>query len=458
MKTYLSVFRYILMLMMIPTCIFAEQTLPALIKEVQPSIVLINTYDSNGDKLGSGSGFFINKKGEIITNWHVISNASSAIVKSFNGAMFEVKGVVAKDKKRDLAIIMIKSRGIDFPFLNLQVKIPEKGERIFVVGNPFGLEFTVSDGLISAVRDLPDIGKVIQISAPISPGSSGSPIINLEGDVIGIASFQITKGQNLNFSVSSVEIAKFLEVTKDEIAPLIPELNKGVSIDKAAQEQIYVFALDFIKSLTYIQKAQVSVISNEEANFFMLWIDEEKLIAAINRIQAWRNSNHADIRRISEDLTVAIQALISMNKEIKELGYECFAIADSDKKYIKDYCDIMYNAYFSRKNDKQLGAFYKLRDKFSELSKELPILITARGIAKGNDTFLEVSSDVKFMLSNKQLAEIYKYIREGRKEVSDIKNTSFGSIDSAFRITGLLICYELSSKTFPDQCSIEYDK
>ncbi len=71
-----------------------------------------------------------------------------------------------------------------------------------MVGSPMGLEQTISEGIVSAVREIPNLGKIFQISAPISSGSSGSPVINMKGEVIGVATFQFIKGQNLNFAVS----------------------------------------------------------------------------------------------------------------------------------------------------------------------------------------------------------------------------------------------------------------
>ena len=85
-------------------------------------------------------------------------------------------------------------------------------------GSPLGLENTVSDGIVSAIRDVPDFGKVIQITAPISPGSSGSPVLNMQGEVIGIASFQMVEGQNLNFAIPSEKIISLVLTEENKIS------------------------------------------------------------------------------------------------------------------------------------------------------------------------------------------------------------------------------------------------
>lgn len=211
---------------------FAQQNISSLVKKVQPAVVLITIYDAQGNESGQGSGFFINQKGEIITNWHVISDASSAMVKTTTGAMFKVKGIVAKDEKRDLAKIVLDAKDISFPFLSMSSVVPNIGEQIFVIGSPYGLESTVSDGLVSALREIPDVGNIIQISAPVSPGSSGSPVINLNGQVVGIASFQSIKGQNLNFAISAEDIIELSKIAQKSVMPLgsaLPESKTYLS-------------------------------------------------------------------------------------------------------------------------------------------------------------------------------------------------------------------------------------
>jgi len=170
---------------------FAQPSIPSLVKKVQPATVLITVYDAQGNQSGQGSGFFITQKGAVITNWHVIKGASSAEVKTSTGATYKVKGIIAKDEKRDLAKIILVARDVSFEHLSLSRTSPKIGERIFVVGNPFGLESSISDGLVSAIRKGSDVGDVIQITAPISPGSSGSPVIDLNGQVVGVAPFNL---------------------------------------------------------------------------------------------------------------------------------------------------------------------------------------------------------------------------------------------------------------------------
>lgn len=88
-------------------------------------------------------------------------------------------------------------------WLAVKATLPTIAERIVVIGSPMGLEQTVSEGIVSGVREIPKKGKVLQISAPLSSGSSGSPVVNMKGQVVGVVSFYLIKGQNLNFAIPS---------------------------------------------------------------------------------------------------------------------------------------------------------------------------------------------------------------------------------------------------------------
>ncbi|MDD1777052.1 MAG: tetratricopeptide repeat protein [Candidatus Helarchaeota archaeon] len=186
----------------------AQEKLPEVIKKIEPSIVVILTYGKDGKLIGQGSGFFISQSGDIITNRHVLTEVHRAEVKTASGKVYPITLIVAEDKEADIirAIVNIPKESVH-P-LSLSSSIPEVGERVAVIGSPLGLERTVSDGIVSAVREIPAFGKIYQITAPISQGSSGSPVVNMKGEVIGVATFQFVEGQNLNFAIPGERIAK----------------------------------------------------------------------------------------------------------------------------------------------------------------------------------------------------------------------------------------------------------
>src|SRR5207253_10635282 len=180
---------------------FAQgESLPDLVRRIKPSAVAIETFNSRGEKLARGSGFFI-APDRVITNRHVIEGAYRAEVHLANGNVYPVRGVLAVDGEGDIALLQADvPAGLIMP-LEVVRTTPQEGESVVVIGNPFGLEGSVSNGIVSAVRDIPNFGRIIQITAPISPGSSGSPVVNMKGQVIGVATLQITGGQSVNFTI-----------------------------------------------------------------------------------------------------------------------------------------------------------------------------------------------------------------------------------------------------------------
>ncbi len=184
----------------------STENLPSLIKRIEPSTVIVFAYDDKGEFLCQGSGFFISQNGDIITNYHILERARSAEVKTTDGKIYSVPRIVAVDSQSDIVRISIDIASPYVYPLPLCTTLPEVGERVIVYGSPLGLEKTVSDGIVSAIREVPDYGEVIQITAPVSPGSSGSPVLNMKGEVIGVATLQIVEGQNLNFAIPSEKI------------------------------------------------------------------------------------------------------------------------------------------------------------------------------------------------------------------------------------------------------------
>jgi len=185
----------------------AEEEMVALVDKIKPSVVTILIFNEKDEMVSQGSGFFISDN-RIVTNRHVIENAHHASIKTALGNSFPVKGILAEDELKDLAVLSVKVPKSQYKSLTLSKSLPKEGREIVVIGSPLGLEHTVSNGIVSAIRDLPGFGEIIQITAPVSPGSSGSVVVDKSGEVIGIVVSQFSAGQNLNFSIPSSQIQK----------------------------------------------------------------------------------------------------------------------------------------------------------------------------------------------------------------------------------------------------------
>lgn len=176
------------------------QTSREIAKSAFLSSVFIEVMDRYGKPLALGSGFVVSPS-LIATNLHVIQGAAKARVNLVGSkTIFSSSTVKAVDPVNDLALLQVP--GLLAPSLVLSPETPEVGDRVYAVGNPKGLQGTLSDGLVSAFRDF-KTRKLIQISAPISPGSSGGPVLNEKGEVLGMAVGTIEDGQNLNFAIPS---------------------------------------------------------------------------------------------------------------------------------------------------------------------------------------------------------------------------------------------------------------
>lgn len=169
----------------------------------KPAIVRIDVVRRDGMR-GMGTGFVVSPDGRIVTNLHVIQGTREAIVTLLDGSEHPVVRVVSADPRRDLAVIEI-APSKKLPVLRLgNSDDVAAGDIVIAIGNPQGLDYSVSDGLISSVRDLRERDlTMIQISAPISMGSSGGPLFNRFGEVIGVAVAISAEGQNLNFGIPS---------------------------------------------------------------------------------------------------------------------------------------------------------------------------------------------------------------------------------------------------------------
>ncbi len=193
------------------------QTARQIAQNTFPSVVLLVMEDANGQPLSLGSGFFV-RDSIIATNLHVMEGANRGSAKLVGQkTRYDIAGIVGLDAARDLVILAVT--GAKAPSLSLgdSSKVAV-GDEVYAVGNPQGLEGTFSQGIVSSVRQVgPDT--LLQITAPISPRSSGGPVLNGQGKVIGVAVATFKGGQNLNFAIPVSYLASLLLDIKP-VAPL----------------------------------------------------------------------------------------------------------------------------------------------------------------------------------------------------------------------------------------------
>lgn len=174
-------------------------------------IVSITTKDKYGKEIGSGSGFILSKDGIIVTNAHVIASAYSAEIK-IGDNVFQDVSLIKNLPNFDIAVLKIDAQGL-IPLSIGDSEPLTTGEFIVVLGNPFGFESSVSSGIISAIRSGNNM-KLIQMTAPVSSGSSGGPVLNEYGEVIGITTVASFFAQNLNFAVPINYLKKIIAEDK----------------------------------------------------------------------------------------------------------------------------------------------------------------------------------------------------------------------------------------------------
>ena len=164
------------------------------------AVFYIEIYDASGKATSSGSGFFLSANGLAVTNHHVIDDAVSAKIRTIDGKVYNVKGMYDTNAALDLALLQIEGSG--FPVLTIgDTTSLKSGAKIYAIGSPLGLENTISEGIISNPNRVISGTKYIQITAPISHGSSGGALLNQTGQVIGVTSAGFDEGQNLNLAV-----------------------------------------------------------------------------------------------------------------------------------------------------------------------------------------------------------------------------------------------------------------
>ena len=207
------------------------QTAQQVAKKAFDSTVLLVMEDANGQPLSLGSFFFVSN-GEIASNLHVVEGAVRGYAKLVGKKRkYEIEAIIAVDPDRDLVVLKIS--GSTAPALALgDSDAVQVGESVYAVGNPKGLEGTFSQGIVNSIRDIGS-DKLLQITAAISPGSSGGPVMNDKGEVIGVSVAKFRGGQNLNFAIPSIYLKTLLGKvgSTKPLAQIKPSKEKSILAD-----------------------------------------------------------------------------------------------------------------------------------------------------------------------------------------------------------------------------------
>jgi S1-C subfamily serine protease len=207
-----------------------------------PRVVLLKTHDEKGIMVGQASGVLLSPDGYVATNAHVVvdcSTLAASVSKSRSGdAQFAGLRLMYYDSESDVAILKMDAENL--PFFELSaVLAPRVGERVYAIGSPRGLENTISEGIVSGVREIGTL-EYLQHSAPISPGSSGGALINERGILIGLNTFLLERSQNLNFAIPvSVVRAALATARVNPIALPFPK-SKVVQAASSSAPNCYV--------------------------------------------------------------------------------------------------------------------------------------------------------------------------------------------------------------------------
>ena len=417
-----------------------------LIEEVTASTVLLIMNDRNNNPISMGSGFFV-QPNTIATNYHVIEGAAQGTVNLVGmPTKYTIDGVLAIDKDNDLALLKV-SASSDIKSLTLinDSETVRRGEGVFVVGNPKGLEGTLSVGIISNLHPLGD-NKRLQMTAPISPGSSGGPVLNRNGEVIGVAvgSNQALGAQNLNFAIPSNYLRELLDQLKpatplseqeqsisaetyyvrgnvkfkqgdyvgaiadfDEAIQLKPDYAEAYNNRGLAKHELgeYAAALaDFNKAIQL--KPELSVVYNNRAltkqvlgEFHAAIVDYDKAIqlqdgdAVVFRNRGYAKDKLGEYTAALADFNKAIQlkpdyaeAYNSRGYVKDKLGEHTAALADYDKtiQLKPDFAEAYNNRGFTKYSLKEFFAAITDYDMAIQLKPDFPNSYNNRGLVKTN--------------------------------------------------------------------------
>ena len=298
-------------------------------EKVNDAVVVIIAYDFKNEPKNQGSGVVLNDKGYVVTNYHVFAGCERLEIKHYDKTI-TYSDIIGVDVEKDLLILKIDDN--IFPSIQLaNVDELKVGQRVYAIGSPLGFENSLSEGIISGLRNSDILGRnFIQITASISPGSSGGAVVNSKGELIGISTLTFKEGQNLNFAIPINDIFS---------------LKTGSYNDK---KSIEINSL-FYKGFNAIESGNYSAAIKYFDEY--LKKNPNSKAAYYNRGFAYQNLHKYD--KAISDYTKAINLNPDYAKAYNERGF-CYGNLQKYNKAITDFTTAISidpndaNAYYNR--------------------------------------------------------------------------------------------------------------
>jgi S1-C subfamily serine protease len=422
------------------------ETIGDLFNKENKATATVITYDSGHNLFKQGSGFFINKNGHFITCYHVLKGAYSASIKIEDQKEYEVDYVIAADEDKDLIKLAVNiPNGTLAPgmWIDINDKKPKVADRVMVISTPMGLSRTVSDGIISAIRELPGKGLVYQMTVPISPGSSGSPVIDMKGKVVGVSFLQLVSGQNLNFAIPS----EFILDLKNEHPLTLASWTQKVSNEK----------------VNTLKKLQETIL---------LQIDPHKKTGAVKK-SATNQGTKDQIRlklaqQVVKESGIAKQSksfskatLASFEKKLKENLETKNQKSDEDKKRFEKYREVIKLATNPNKLNKYIEDHLASNLSIDELKEVLKWYESPLGKKIAAIEYSSISEKKEQFRKQRLAFNLIKYQSTGRLTLFERLDSATSETDAMIELqTNLIIQNQileliLSDSKMPNQKSID---
>ncbi|MBR4080623.1 MAG: serine protease [Clostridia bacterium] len=303
-KRFLTIILAVLMTACVScACAAGFSDAPEEIEQAALSVLMLTVYDEDGDAASTGSGFVMFDNQTLVTNYHVVDEAYSVVAESDDGRRYDLTRILIADEENDIAVLRFEQPTAMEP-LPYSVVPVKRGSSVVAIGSPIGLKNTVSMGNVSSVY-YEDGVNWIQITAPISHGSSGGALFNDEGEVIGITSAYYEGGQNLNLAISMADVVNLYRQWDGETTFAVKDHRKALDTSYWTGHDITPPIA--LTKTCMVQEARMilrlpegysfAAVKNDDTDVAEIWTDDETVLMTV---QVWDDGETGNYRNMTE--------------------------------------------------------------------------------------------------------------------------------------------------------------